>query len=314
MEENKNILTLAEDMKNGKISPTDKDVQKADALIAKMMRSESGREELAEIVKLALEDTYNTFDISPRIFDTKAFKYGDNPLFKTQKKGIVAYWTAPNSYVPMSRNYETEITMTFEGLGVRPEALLSELKTRGLASLSSLIADGKDAIETAIYRKVYEVIAQTYNATSNTDNYKATNALSKATLDAAINRIRKKTGGAPTIIADYDLCTQIEAFAGFSTCESLYNEIRDKGLLGRYRGCDILYLPEIIDPVTQTSIVPTNKMFIVGKKIGYAASYGDIEVMQETNIDDKSWNARIDKELGYVVTRPDGVYCIEITG
>lgn len=61
--------------------------------------------------------------------------------------------------------------MEFEGLGVRPEALLSELKTSRLDS-SSLIKDGRDAIETSIFYKVYEILAQAYNATSNTDNYK----------------------------------------------------------------------------------------------------------------------------------------------
>lgn len=307
------MIELGEKLVNGDISPNDKNVAKAEKCLAQMFRTESGREEVADIVKLALEDEYNKFDISPRIFDTKHFKYGDNPLFKTKKKGIKAYWTAPNSYVPMSRNYQTEITMQFESLGVRPEASLSELKTGRLDSLASLIKDGKDAIETALYRKVYEVIAQAYNATSNKDNYLATNALTAESLDKAINRIRKKVGGTPTIIADFDLCTQIEGFNGFKQLEWSSEEINDKGFLGKYRGCPILYLPEIIDPVTQTSIIPTNKMFVVGRKIGYAATYGDTDVMQETNINDKSWDVRVDKETGYVVTKPEGLFCIEIT-
>lgn len=308
------MIELAEKLNSGKISANDKNVAKAEEAIARMFKTESGREELAEIIKLSLEDAYNKFDISPKLFDTKHFKYGDNPLFKTHKKGIKAYWTAPNSYVPMSRNYETEFTMTFEGLGVSPEASISEMQTGRLASLASLITDGKDAIETELYRKVYEILAQTYNTTAKgKDNYTATNTLSKPTLDAAINKMRKKCGGAPTIIGDFDMCTKIEGLAGFSTCESLYNEIRDKGLLGRYRGCDVLYLPEIIDPVTQTSIVPTNKLFIVGKKIGFAATYGDTYVGQETSLADKSWRSRIDKEIGYVITRPEGLFVIEET-
>ncbi len=308
------IVTLAEKLQRNEIKRDDKRVLEAQKIIAEMMKTEDGRTELAEVVKISLEDSYNTFDISPKLFDTKHFSYGDKPIFKTKKKGVTAYWTAPNSYVPKSRNYDTEITMEFEALGVRPEALLSELKTGRLDSLASLIKDGKDAIETSIYQRVYEILAQAYNATSNSDNYKAVNALDKTALDAGINYIRKKTGSAPTIIADFDICTQIEGFTGFSECESLYNEIRDKGLLGRYRGCDILYLPEILDPVSQKSIVPTDKLMLVGKKIGYAASYGDYDFLQETDIDDKSWNCRIDRELGYCVTKPEGLYVIEITG
>lgn len=307
------IVELAEKLETGEISRNDKTVKKAEQALASMFKTETGREELAEVVKIALQDAYNEFDISPRLFDTKHFKYGDNPLFKTKKKGIRAYWAAPNSYIPESRNYETEITMQFESLGVRPEASISELKTGRLDSFASLIKDGRDAISREIYRKVYTVIAQAYNATSNKDNYFATNSLSAGTLDKAINRVRKQNGGMPTIIADYDLCTEIETFPNFKTLEWSTKEINDNGVLGKYRGCPILYLPEILDPVTQKSIVPTNKMFVVGKKIGYAASYGDIDTMQEQNINDKSWNCRVDQELGYVVTEPKGIALIEIT-
>ena len=201
--------------------------------------------------------------------------------------------------------------MQFESLGVRPTCLLSDLKTGRVDSLAGLIRDGREAIELALYEKVYSVIAQTYNATSG--NHIAGTVLSKTMLDTAINSVHKKVGGQPVIIADYDLCIQIEAFDGFSGLEAVYTEIRNHGLLGKYRGCDIVYLPEILNPVTGQSIVPTNKLFVVGRKIGIAGDYADVDVMNQTNFDDKSWEVRIDKECGFAVTKPEGLYCVEIT-
>ena len=309
----KGLVTLAEKLDNGEISVNDKKVVEASELVAKMAQTDEGRQELAEIVKVALEDSYNKFNIIPLLFETKHFKLGERPMFKTHKKGIVAYWTAPNAFVPMSRNYETEIFMSFESLGVRPECYLSELKTGRVESLGSLIKDGRDALEMAIYHKVYELLAQVYNSTGTaSDNYSTvTNTLTKAALDKAINKVRKKVGGAPTIIADYDLCTQIEGFDGFT--EIALEEVRTYGLLGKYRGCNIVYLPEILDPVTQESIVPTNKMFIVGRKIGYYGDYNEMDMMQATFMDDKSWQVRIDKECGMCVTKPEGIHIIEVT-
>ena len=308
-----NIVELAEKLARNRIDSKDAKVQKAQSLIKEMMKTEEGRNELAEIVSIALEDTYNEFDITPMLFETRHFNYGDKPTFKTHKKGIVAYWAAPNSYIPKSRNYETEITMEFESLGVRPEALLSDLKTGRIDSLAALIKDGRDAIEIELYRKVYEVLAQAYNATKNAENFAETNALSKEVMDAAINHIRKKVAGTPVIVADFDLCTQLEGFEGYKDNESVQDELRNRGFLGKYRGCPIVYLPEILDPVTQQSIVPKDKMFIVGNKVGVAATYGDVDFMQETNIDDKSWNCRVDKEVGYCVTKPEGLFVINIT-
>lgn len=313
MEKLNGLVVLADKLARNEISSQDPKMKEASKLISKMSETEKGRDELAEIVKIALEDAYNKFNIIPMLFETRHFNLGDRPMFKTHKKGIKAYWTAPNSYVPKSQNYETEIFMQFEGLGVRPTCLLSDLKTGRVDSFGSLIADAREAMEIAIYQKIYELLAQTYNATGAGKNNQAevTNKLTKDALDKAINTVRKKVGGAPTIIADYDICTQIEGFDGFT--EIALEEIRTHGLLGKYRGCNIVYLPEILDPVTQKSIVPTDKLFVVGRKIGYFADYAEMDMMQEQNINDKSWNCRIDKELGCCVTRPEGIYCIEIT-
>lgn len=313
MEKMNGLITLAEKLARNEISSSDPKMKEASKLIAKMATTEAGRTELAEIVKIALEDTYNKFDIIPMLFETRHFALGERPMFKTHKKGIRAYWTAPNSYVPMSQNYETEIFMSFESLGVRPECLLSDLKTGRVDSFAALIADGREAIEIAIYHKIYELLAQVYNTTGSAKDYHSTVAtkLTKTVLDEAINKVRKKVGGAPTIIADYDLCTAIEGFDGFT--EIALEEIRNHGLLGKYRGCNIVYLPEILDPVTQKSIVPTDKMFVVGRKIGVYGDYADMDFMQETNINDKSWNCRLDKEMGACITRPEGIHVIEIT-
>lgn len=310
------LTVLAEKLAKGEISSNDAAVEKASKIIAKMYKTEQGKQELAEIVKIALEDAYNKFNIIPLLFETRHFKLGDKPMFKTHKKGIVAYWTAPNAYVPKSQNYDTEIYMQFESLGVRPACLLSEIKTGRVESFAALISDGREAMENAIYKRVFELLAQVYNGTGAGKDYQSEatgNKLTKEILDKAINTVRKKVGGTPTIIADYDICTQIEGFDGFSSLEAVYTEIRDKGLLGKYRGCNIVYLPEILDPVTQESLVPTDKLFVVGRKIGVYGDYAEMDFMQETDINDKSWNCRIDKEMGMCVTRPEGIFCVNIT-
>lgn len=312
MAELKGLTALAEKLARGEISSTDKKVEEASKIISKMSKTSEGRQELAEIVKIALEDSYNKFNIIPLLFDVKHFKLGDKPMFKTHKKGIVAYWTAPNAFVPRSQNYDTEIFMQFEGLGVRPACLLSDLKTGRVDSFAALIADGREAMELAIYQKIYELLAQVYNASGvATDNQVAVNKLTKDALDKAINQVRKQVGGAPTIIGDYDLCTQIEGFEGFT--EIALEEIRTHGLLGKYRGCNIVYLPEILNPVTQESIVPVDKLFVVGRKIGVYGDYADMDYMERTDINDKSWECRLDKEMGLAITKPNGIYLINIT-
>ena len=180
MENNKkiNIIELAEKFEKGEISMNDESYKKASDALAKMANAEQYTE-IAQLVTQYIEDTYNEFDVIPVIFETKNFRLGDEPLFKTHKKGIVAYETAPNAYVPKSENYEVEYTMKFTNLGVRPTCLLQDLKTGRVDSLAALIRDAKEARQTKRIAMVWELLAQTYNATQNKENYFKGNNLTK---------------------------------------------------------------------------------------------------------------------------------------
>ena len=307
-----NIVELASKFEKGEISMNDESYKKASDALAKLAKAEKYTE-IAQLVTQYIEDDYNDFDIISEIFEVKNFRLGDEPLFKTHKKGIVAYETAPNAYVPKSENYETEFTMNFTNLGVRPTCLLQDLKTGRVDSLAALIKDAKEARVNKRMAMVWELLAQTYNGTHNTENYFKGNTLTKEVLDKAINRVRKKTGLRPVIIGDYDLLTKIESFDGFSALEPVYTEVRNNGLLGMYRGCKLVYLPEILDKVTGKSAVPTDKIMVVGKKIGYAGTKGDMITEQGKDIDDMSWSCRIDQRVGQVITKPEGIAVVEIS-
>lgn len=304
---------ICEKVMSGELSETSTEVAEISKLIKKSAKSTDGLIELSETVRIVLDEAYNYFDIAPYIVEKRHFNIGDEVKFRTHKNGIRAYWTAPNAYVPKSESYETEFGMNFENLGVRPHCLMSDLKIGKVSSYAALLTEGKEAIQTALRVKIVKIITQTYNATKNKDNYFPTNAFDKETLDKAIRRVRKKTGVNPVLIGDYDLMSQIETFIGFDQTDEKYKELRDKGIIGRYRGCDIIYLPEIIDDVTGKSLIPTNKVFVVGKKIGYEATRGESDVMQSADINDKSWECRYDREVGYVITKPEGLALIEVT-
>ena len=74
-----------------------------------------------------------------------------------------------------------------------------------------------------------------------------------------------------------------------------------------------MYLPEILDKVTGKSTVPTNKIMVVGQKIGYAGTKGDLITEQEKNIDDLTWSCRIDQRVGQCIHKPSGIAVVEVT-
>lgn len=306
------VIEVAEKINSGEINHEDKAVTLAESVLADIFKTEDGRTELASYIVKYVEDEYHKYNFAKNVFNYKNFKLTDIPIFKTHKKGIIAYKTAPDSYVPKSENYETEITMSFDNMGVRPTAQLTDLKTGRIDSLASLIQGAYEALETLTIKEVMKLLSQTFNLTANSKNYVETNTVNKVALDKMINVVRKKTLMNPTIVGNYDLVTQIEAFPEFKGLESVYQEIRTSGCLGMYRGCKLVYLPDIIDEVSNKPLFPDDTIFFVAKKIGFFANQGAAEVEQDKDMNDKSWECRIDKRYGMLVTRPEGLAVMKV--
>ncbi|MGE6227626.1 HK97-fold major capsid protein [Paenibacillus chitinolyticus] len=306
-----NFMELAEAFVKGEILPTDKRLLEAEKLLKEMASTEDGRQEIAEVIAIYIDQNFNKFDIAPYIFQYKNFKLGDKPEFRLKKKGIKAYWIAPNSSTPKSRNYQETLSMEFDSVSVRPECLLDELKAGRVTSLADLLADAKEAVQNAVVGKVFTILAQVYNATNNAELYQLdTTNLSQSSVNKAIDTVVYRTGGRATIIGDMMLVNQIRDFSGFT--DTTKDEIMKTGRIGVYRGANIISVSEVKDPATNKILVPKNRLYVVSQKLGYAGTYGDSKFGQETSIEDWTWNARIDKEWGAAVTEPEGMFVVEV--
>lgn len=306
-----NFMEIAEKYAKGEIPASDSRVKEAEKLLAEMASTEDGREEIAQVIAIFLDQNFNKFDIAPLLFTYRNFNLGDKPEFRLKKKGVTAYWIAPNSSTPKSRNYQETLTMEFDSLSVRPEALLDEIKAGRIQGFAELLSDAQEALSNAIVGKVFTILGQVYNATTNAELYKQdTTSLVQASLDTAIDTIFYKTGVRPVVIGDMMLTNQITKFTGYS--QDIMTQIQRTGEIGKYKGASILPLQEVKDPVTGVSLVPKNRLYVVSSKIGYAGTYGAAKSGQESSIEDWTWNARIDKEWGATVIDPQGMYVIEV--
>lgn len=306
-----NFMEVAELLSKNEITVEDDRVKEAESFLSEMASTEDGRQEIAEVIGIYLDKMWAKFDIAPYICNYRNFRLGDKPEFRLKKKGIKAYWIAPNSYTPKSRNYQETLTMEFETVSARPEIFLDELKVGRIQGFADLLKDTREAIQNSISAKVFTILGQVYNATSNPEMYHLdTPDLTKETVDTAIDTVFYKTGNRPVIIGDMLLTNKIMGFEGFAP--EANEEIRKTGKLGVYRGATILGLPEVKDEATGKTIVPKNRLYIVSSKIGYAGTYGQAKSGQESSIDDWSWNARIDKEWGMAVTDPEGMFVVEV--
>lgn len=305
------FFEIAEKLKNREINPNDKEVKEIENVLMEMASTTDGREEIAEVIGIYLQEQMNKIDIAPLITESKHFNFGDRPEFRLKKKGIKAYWIAPNSSTPKTKNYQETLNMEFETLSVRPECLLDELKAGRIASLMELLTDGQEALRTAIVQKIFTILEQVYNVSTN-KNYLTvcSSKLEKTSLEESIDKVTYRTGKGAVVLGDKLLTNQIMGFDGFTN--EANEEIRKNGTLGYFRGARILGVNDVYDEALGKSLVPKDRLFVVSDKIGYSATYGDAKTGQENSIEDWSWNARIDMDWGMAVTNPKGIQVIKV--
>ncbi len=306
-----NFMEIASDFKNKKLSYDDPKVKEAEKLISDLASTQDGRAELAEVIGIYLQRSMNFIDIAPMISNNKHFSYGEKPEFRLKKKGVKAFWIAPNSSTPKSRNYDTVLSMDFETLSVRPTCLKDDLTTGRLQSLMELLTDAQEALRFAIADKIFTLLGQVYNETNNKDNYFVdTTKLTADSLKKAIRRVKYKRGGTPVILGDEMLINEIADFEGFAP--AIQEEVQRTGQIGTFYGARIMSTTEVFDEANDRVIMPKNRLYIITDKIGYSATYGDNKAGQEESIEDWTWNARIDMEWGFTVTDPEAMAVVEV--
>ena len=306
------FFEIAEKLKNRELDMNSKEVKDIENVLMEMASTEDGRTEIAEVIGVYLQEQMNKIDIAPLITDSKHFNFGDRPEFRLKKKGIKAYWIAPNSSTPKSKNYQETLNMDFETLSVRPECLLDELKAGRISSLQELLTDGQEALRTAIVEKIFTILGQVYNEQGAGKDFTTvcTTSIDKASLEKAIDAVTYRTGKNAVILGDKTLTNQIMGFEGFAP--EANEEIRKNGTLGYFRGARIIGVNDVYDEALGKSLVPKDRLFIVSDKIGYSATYGDVKTGQENSIEDWSWNARVDMEWGIAITNPKGIQVIQV--
>lgn len=311
------FFELAEKYNNHQIDDNDAEYKEAEKALMELASTEEGKKELAEIVYEFIQKSIYKFDISPYVFRNKTFKPTDSPVFKEKGFGMKAYWIAPNSVTPKSRNFDSQFTMEFDTVSVSPECHLDDITFGRVSSFAELMTDAKNAVEIAINNKVYTILKQAYNTVGNggNGNYVTSSTnITETALNQAILAVRQKTNRAPVIIGTFTQMSKISSFTDFKALQlsdSAKDELRTTGIIGMYNGCKVIALANT-SAEDGLATIPDELVFVTADTVGFSATRGIGRVGQATNIDDWSWYAKIDMEKGWVITHPEYLYLIEI--
>lgn len=253
------------------------------------------------------------------VADLKQVGYGEKAQFKIRQNSIKAFIQAKGSTTARSKVATKSLVLDTVDVSARPVINIVELRT-GQTNMADLIVEATYQMELAEYKLVQKVLndaASTWAA----PYYGTGSGIVKATLDPMIRHwMRLSAGATPVIVGDIAVISKLAEQTGFTAsadamqfADSIINDYNNAGFIGVYGGARVVNLINPVDSDDDPAF-DTNKLFIL--PAGADASTrplkivheGDVESQEQSNIDDKSYEVRLDRYVGAGVVIGDRPY------
>lgn len=278
--------------------------------------------QIAQLVKFAVNDIVkrdtNWLDL---IADTKRVGFGDKAEFDVKLPGVKAFIQAKGATTPRTKNSRKAFTMETISVSARPFINIVELQN-GLANAADLINDASYQMECSINRYVQSVLNENA-ANFGTPNYYGTGSgVVKSTLDPMIIHWLRTTGGA-AILGDIGELNKLANLTGFTPtantntqyANELILEQNANAFIGTYSGASVVNLVNpFMEDGTDDVVFDTNKLYILPTGVDTSMRplkvvfEGDVFSQEATNIDDLSWEIRLDQYFNAGIAYGDRPY------
>lgn len=277
--------------------------------------------QISQLVKFAVNDIVkrdtNWLDM---IADTKRVGFGDKAEFDVKLPGVRAFIQAKGATTPRTKDSRKGFTMETISISARPFINIVELQN-GLANAADLINSASYQMEVGINKYVQDVLlaaavnwSAPYYGTGST-------GVVKATIDPMIIHWIRTTGGA-AILGDIAELNKLGPLTGWTSttntqqyADQLIVEQNANVFLGTYLGAKAIALTNpFMEDGTDNVVFDAKKLYIL--PIGVDASMrplkvvfeGDVFSTEATNINDLSWEIRLDQYFNAGIAYGDRPY------
>jgi hypothetical protein len=275
----------------------------------------NNRYQISQLIKFAVDDIVkrdtNWLD---NLADVKRVGFGDKAEFEVKLPGIKAFIQAKGSTTPRTKNAKKTVSLETLSVSARPFINIVELQN-GLANAADVINDASYQMECAMGAYIQDVLT-TAAATWAAPYYGTGSGLVKGTLDPMVMHWIRVGGGA-AIFGDIGENTKLAQLTGFtanSTTQqfsgNIINEQNQNAVIGTYLSAKVVNLANPLkEDGTDSFLYDMKKLFIVptgvdaGMRPLKVVFEGDVFSTEATNIDDLSWEIRLDQYFNAAIAK-----------
>lgn len=273
--------------------------------------------QIAQLVKFAVNDIIkrdtNYLDV---LADVKRVGFGDKAEFDVKLPGVKAFIQAKGATTPRTKNSRKTLSLETLSVSARPVINIVELQN-GLANAADLINDASYQMECAMYAFIENVLVNAADDWS-APYYGYGSGLVKSTLDPMIMHWIRAAGGA-VIFGDIGENTKLAQLTGFTAnstagtqqfAGNIINEQNQNAVIGTYLSAKVVnLLNPLKEDGTDAFVFDAKKLFIVptgidaGMRPLKVVFEGDVFSTEATNIDDLSWEIRLDQYFNAAIAK-----------
>lgn len=288
--------------------------------VAELLKT-GDRDALAEMIVEYVQPNHITTDFVGMLLNTRSLKPGDS-LVKKLRKGIEV-----RSLIPGSIHLASEVTVTdrvnylLDGSDVKVTFNEWELENGEIGSIEEIRREMIAKLKDSFQNKVFTALTTVWTAVNTPDNFiNVGGAVTNTVLENAIDRINLTTSGVKAVVGTRSAMAPITKFAAFWSdgsntvgSQNAIDEIRQRGLLGRYYGAQLVVLDQIYDNlVDNTAMLPNDKILVIGENVGEFITYGDVKNKQYSDMrpTPPQWFLELYQQFAMLIWNAQGLYVI----
>lgn len=221
-------------------------------------------------------------------------------------RGLEAFITAKGGYIKASSITARSIDVPRLEMGFRVGEYEDKLKSNFSENQSNITDLGRKRLDAATYQYLLRLLQAA--VASGGDQYISSAGVDKATFDTALREVQEKDeGSGVAVIGRIGMIGQvIDAVEESNSFTPETNEeIIKTGLLGRYKGANLVVVRNYLDG-NDMPFFPGNEMWITARGATRFAFYGGLKSKEATDLN-WYWEYVAKQSFGGVVHRPNRI-------
>lgn len=290
--------------------------------IASLLKS-GDKEAIAEMLVEYVQPNHILTDFVGMLLNTRSLNPGDS-LVKKLRKGIEVRTLVPGS-IPLA----SEITVSdrvnyiLDGAVVKVTYNEWELENGEIGTVADISREMTAKLKDYYMNKVFTALTTVWTVANTPLNFTSVGgAITATALENAIDRINQTTSGVKAVVGTRAAMTPITKFGAFwsdttgtktGVSDPAIEEIRQRGMLGRYYGAPLVVLDQVFDnPEDNAAMLPEDKILVIGENVGDFITYGDVKTSSydDPRVVPPQYFIQMYQQTGMLVWNASGLYVI----